>query len=36
MSSTETILAIILLILIGYIAKKVGLLKPEDSITLPK
>jgi auxin efflux carrier (AEC) len=36
MSSTETILAIILLILIGYIAKKVGLLKPEDSITLNK
>ena len=36
MSSTETILAIILLILIGYTAKKVGLLKPEDSITLNK
>jgi auxin efflux carrier (AEC) len=36
MSSTETILAIILLILIGYIAKKVALLKPEDSITLNK
>ena len=36
MNSTETILAIILLILIGYIAKKIGLLKPEDSLTLNK
>jgi len=36
MNSTETILAIILLILIGYIAKRIGLLKPEDSLTLNK
>ena len=36
MNSTETILAIILLILVGYIAKKIGLLKPEDSLTLNK
>ena len=36
MNSTETILAIILLILIGYIAKRIGLLKSEDSITLNK
>jgi hypothetical protein len=36
MNSTETILAIILLILIGYLAKKIGLLKPEDSLTLNK
>lgn len=36
MNSTETILAIILLILIGYITKRIGLLKPEDSITLNK
>jgi malate permease and related proteins len=36
MSSTETILAIILMILIGYFSKKVGLLKPEDSTTLNK
>ena len=36
MNSTETILAIIFLILIGYITKRIGLLKPEDSITLNK
>jgi malate permease and related proteins len=36
MSSTETILAIILMIFIGYISKRIGLLKPEDSITLNK
>jgi auxin efflux carrier (AEC) len=36
MNSTETILAIILLILVGYIAKKIGLLKSEDSLTLNK
>ena len=36
MNSTETILAIILLILIGYLAKKIGLLKSEDSLTLNK
>lgn len=36
MNSTETILAIILLILIGYIAKRIHLLKTEDSITLNK
>jgi auxin efflux carrier (AEC) len=36
MNSTETILAIILMILIGYLSKKIGLLKPEDSITLNK
>lgn len=36
MNSTETILAIILLILIGYIAKRIGLLKSEDSVTLNK
>ena len=36
MNSTETILAIILLILIGYVSKKIGLLKPEDSYTLNK
>ena len=36
MSSTETILAIILMILIGYFSKKIGLLKPEDSTTLNK
>ena len=31
MNSTETILAIILMILIGYAAKRIGLLKVEDS-----
>jgi len=36
MNSTETILAIILMILIGYAAKKIGLLKSEDSIPLNK
>jgi|BarGraIncu00222A_1022003.scaffolds.fasta_scaffold01013_5 auxin efflux carrier (AEC) len=36
MSSTETILAIILMILIGYLAKRIGLLKAEDSVTLNK
>ncbi len=36
MSSTETILAIIVMILIGYFSKKIGLLKPEDSTTLNK
>ena len=36
MSSTETILAIILMIMIGYAAKRIGLLKPEDSVTLNK
>lgn len=36
MNSTETILAIILLIMVGYAAKRVGLLKSEDSITLNK
>ena len=36
MNSTETILAIILLIMVGYTAKRVGLLKPEDSVTLNK
>lgn len=36
MSSTETILAIILMILIGYLAKRIGLLKVEDSVTLNK
>jgi len=36
MNSTETILAIILLIMVGYAAKKVGLLKPGDSVTLNK
>lgn len=36
MNSTETILAIILLILVGYIAKRINLLKTEDSITLNK
>jgi hypothetical protein len=36
MNSTETILAIILLILIGYLAKRIGLLKAEDSLTLNK
>ncbi len=36
MNSTETILAIILLILIGYLAKRIGLLKSDDSITLNK
>ncbi|MGB7969423.1 MAG: AEC family transporter [Methanobacterium sp.] len=36
MNSTETILAIILLILIGYVSKRIGLLKPEDSYTLNK
>jgi auxin efflux carrier (AEC) len=36
MSSIETIIAIILLILVGYISKRIGLLKYEDSITLNK
>ncbi len=36
MNSTETILAIILMILIGYTAKRIGLLKLEDSVTLNK
>ena len=36
MNSTETILAIILMILIGYASKKIGLLKSEDSIPLNK
>jgi malate permease and related proteins len=36
MSSTETILAIILLILVGYTARRIGLLKSEDSVTLNK
>ena len=36
MSSTETIMAIVLMILLGYISKRIGLLKPEDSITLNK
>jgi auxin efflux carrier (AEC) len=36
MSSTETILAIIVMIIIGYLSKKIGLLKPEDSTTLNK
>jgi auxin efflux carrier (AEC) len=36
MNSTETILAIILLIMVGYAAKRVGLLKSEDSVTLNK
>ncbi len=36
MSSIETILAIILMILVGYISKRIGLLKYEDSITLNK
>jgi malate permease and related proteins len=36
MSSIETILAIILLILVGYISKRIGLLKYKDSITLNK
>ena len=36
MSSIETIFAIILLILVGYISKRIGLLKYEDSITLNK
>ena len=36
MNSIETILAIILLILVGYISKRIGLLKYEDSITLNK
>ena len=36
MSSTETILAIILMIFIGYLSKRIGLLKPEDSTTLNK
>ena len=36
MNSTETILAIILMILIGYAAKRIGLLKSEDSIPLNK
>jgi len=36
MNSTETILAIILMIIIGYLSKKIGLLKPEDSTTLNK
>ena len=36
MSSIETIIAIILMILLGYISKRIGLLKYEDSITLNK
>ncbi len=36
MSSTETILTIIILIIIGYAAKRIGLLKAEDSRTLNK
>ena len=36
MSPIETILKIILLILVGYISKRIGLLKYEDSITLNK
>jgi len=36
MSSNATIIVIIILIIIGYIAKRIGLLKPEDSITLNK
>ena len=36
MNSTETILAIILMILIGYASKRIGLLKSEDSIPLNK
>ncbi len=36
MSSTETILTIIVLIVIGYASKRIGLLKPEDSINLNK
>lgn len=36
MSSTETILAIILMILVGYAAKRIGFLKAEDSVPLNK
>ncbi len=36
MNSTETILAIILMILLGYAAKRIGLLKAEDSAPLNK
>ncbi|MDD3985637.1 MAG: AEC family transporter [Methanobacterium sp.] len=36
MSSIETIFTIILLILVGYISKRIGFLKYEDSITLNK
>ena len=36
MNSLETIISIIVLIIIGYAAKRIGLLKPEDSISLNK
>lgn len=36
MSSTETILVIVLMIFIGYIVKRIGILKPGDSVTLNK
>ena len=36
MNSIETIISIIVLIVIGYVTKRVGLLKPEDSVTLNK
>jgi hypothetical protein len=36
MNSIETIISIIVLIIIGYVTKRVGLLKPEDSVTLNK
>ncbi|AEG19323.1 AEC family transporter [Methanobacterium paludis] len=36
MNSLETIIPIIVLIIIGYATKRVGLLKPEDSISLNK
>lgn len=36
MSSTETILVIILMILLGYLSKRIGILKSEDSTILNK
>ena len=36
MSSTETIPVIVLMIFIGYIVKRIGILKPGDSVTLNK
>lgn len=36
MNSYETIIAIVVLILIGYICRRIGLLKPEDAKTLNK
>lgn len=36
MNSLETIISIIILVIIGYVSKRIKLLKPEDSITLNK